>query len=144
MTYSDVTRLVSGFDDSNSLGEFERLVDGARYLGGFRRLDKALENMASVFTESRQDFPKVLVLLAAGPQAQSPGAKSLDVASKAIKELGVSRFVVAAGDQIIQRELRLIVDGDGDMFLLRNMDALVPQVGPVVRHIIASAGEYLD
>lgn len=142
MVYGDVTQLVARFDGYNSVADFERLVDRAPYLGGYRRLDKALEDTARIFSVSRQGTPRVLVLLTSGRQSQVPGAKTLDVASKYIKDLGVKRFVVATGHQIDQRELRLIVDRVEDIFFIQNVDSLVPRAISTARQIIARSGKH--
>ena len=139
--YSDTTLLTARFSDSSSVGEFQRLVDDALFLDGPRRLDKALEKTATVFSTAREGYPKVAVLVAAGRQSQSAGSKPLDVASRALKELGVARIVLAAGDRAAQREVRVVVDRDSDVFWVQSMASLVAQATPIVQYIVTNYGK---
>ena len=138
VVYSDTARLVTRFDSHKTLRQFESAVDRAPYLRRTRRVDKALEYAASLLRRARRGVPKVTVLITSGRRAS---ANPLDVASKPLKTIGAKSFIVAIGNALDTRELRLVVDKDSDIFRVPYFIFLPRIEGSFPKHIISSFGK---
>lgn len=85
------------FNDYSALRDFNDRVDQARALGGFRRMDRALDEATNVLADRRRGVPHVVVLVTTGKQSRSEDSISLDEALEPLEKLGVHTFVVAIG-----------------------------------------------
>lgn len=68
VTYSNTPKVVFSFNDYGSVEMFEKNVDDASFLGGTRRVDKALNEAARLIQQARRDANKIVILLTAGRQ----------------------------------------------------------------------------
>ena len=110
ITYGNSAPLVSRFESDASLEELYSVVDGAPYVGGMRRLDRALESVIRLTNEARENAPKVVVLFAAGGQESDAGLRSLADASQVLRDAGVQVVVVAVGSGVNMDQLRLVAE----------------------------------
>ncbi|XP_015768936.1 PREDICTED: collagen alpha-4(VI) chain-like [Acropora digitifera] len=121
------------FDDYSSFQEFEKSVDGITPADGTRRIDRALDEAASIFNSTDPYSSKILFLLTTGRQAQESDVTPFDVAIQPLIDMGTHTYVIAVGSAPSVRELRPLVDNPEDLFqLLFNM--LQNQVPRIVKH----------
>lgn len=59
--------------DSQTFARFDSMLTKAPFLGGARRYDKALNSTGDIFTNERENVPKIMLLFVAGKQAQVSG-----------------------------------------------------------------------
>ena len=85
------------FSDYLTLRDFTDRVDQARALGGFRRMDRALDEAANVLNAKRRGVPHIVVLVTTGKQSRSEDAIPLDDALEPLEKLGTHTVVVAIG-----------------------------------------------
>lgn len=100
---------------------------------GTRRIDRALDEAASIFNSTDPYSSKILFLLTTGRQAQESDITPFDVAIQPLIDMGTHTYVIAVGSAPSVRELRPLVDNPEDLFqLLFNM--LQNQVSRIVKH----------
>lgn len=68
VTYGSFPQLVISFDQYHTPSAFEQAIDKSAWIGGKRRIDRALERAASVLAGGRPTSPKLVVLLTNGNQ----------------------------------------------------------------------------
>jgi hypothetical protein len=105
---------VIGLGRYRTTKDFKDSVDRAPTLGGLRRIDRAFAEAASELRASPGRGSKVVVLLTAG--RQTPGAQELGSASKPLRDLGATVFVVAIGGRPDSQELLPAVQKPEDIF----------------------------
>ena len=59
--------------NSQTFARFDAMLTKAPFLGGGRRYDKALNSTGDIFTNERENVPKIMLLFVAGKQAQVSG-----------------------------------------------------------------------
>ena len=59
--------------NSQTFARFDSMLTKAPFLGGARRYDKALNSTGDIFTNERENVPKIMLLFVAGKQAQVSG-----------------------------------------------------------------------
>ena len=136
ITYGDRTEDAVRFDSYRTAPEFERAVDAARYVGGSRRIDRALDAAKSALFNSRLDAPKIVVLLTAGRHTPAADAKTLDEAAKPLRDLGAKTYVIAIGRAPSKQELRPIVERPGDIIEVDRFEGLKPNAYATAKHIV--------
>lgn len=133
ITYGDRASLVAKYDSYRTTQELKRLIDGARAVGGARRIDRALDAASSVVSESRKDVPKIVVLLTAGRHTRVGGSKQLGAAAKPLRDKGARIFVVAIGRGPDKSELRPMVQEEKDILTFPTYEVLKPQASNVAK-----------
>lgn len=118
---------------------FEDSVDRARYMGGTRRIDLALQKAAQLLTFSRLSVPKFLVLLTAGNQQSGP--QSPDYATRLIQARGGRSFVVMVGRGPDENIFNKIVEKPTDTFRVPPFDRIQPYALPLSKGIEKSLEE---
>ena len=141
ISYGDSSTSVVRFGSYSSLHSLEDAIDKAPYIGGTRRIDKALENVGVLLGEARPAVPKVVVLLTAGRQSTDPRAKSLVEASKPLRDQGAKTFIFAIGSESDVNELEPIVDRTGKIFELYSFESLSPRSRSMAAAVAKQAGE---
>lgn len=118
---------------------FEDSVDRARYVGGTRRIDLALQKAAQLLTFSRLSVPKFLVLLTSGNQQSGP--QSPDYATRLIQARGGRSFVVMVGRGQDENIFNKIVEKPTDTFRVPPFDRIQPYALPLSKGIEKSLEE---
>lgn len=142
ITYGQNPRISFRFDSNRNTAEFDRLVGLARYMGGARRIDRALGDAADVIRNSRPNVPKVVILLTAGRHTTDPGAKSLDEAAKPLRDLGAKTYVIAIGDSVNKPQLRPIIQRPEDIIPVDGFTKLRPLGPSIGREVAKGASKY--
>ena len=85
-----------------------RSIDSLPYIGGSKRIDRALILANQTFSQARPLVPKILLILTQGGQQAEPGA-DLRTPVQALRDQGVTMFVIAIGDNVDYLRLGQIV-----------------------------------
>ena len=135
VTYGDRSSRILTFDILRSSSEFDTAVNNSPHVGGGRRVDLALDEVAGVLTTARSGVPVIVVLLVAGKQSRVVGAKALFDAAKPLHGQNRNVYVVAVGREADLRELGRIVIRPSDIFSQVSFAALSSQAGIIGRSI---------
>jgi uncharacterized protein YegL len=138
ITYGRNSRIETKFDGYRTTSEFEQIVEDALYMGGARRMDRALDTTAQVLSHARTQAKKTVVFFTAGREGL--GAKSLESAVRPVRDRGAKVFVVAFGDQPDIKQLISLVDQPEDIFRIPSFTGLKKRVVPTSRIIAARSG----
>ncbi|XP_048579524.1 collagen alpha-3(VI) chain isoform X2 [Nematostella vectensis] len=136
ITYGRNSRVESRLGDSGTLDMFTRTVGDALYMGGVRRLDRALNTTADVLERARPDKPRILLLFVTGRRTES--AADIDALMQPLKKTGAKVFVVAMGTYADDGGYELMVEDREHIFKLplsENID--LRQVVPMGRYIVS-------
>ena len=136
ITYGSVPRIAFRFGPYSS---FESAVETIPYIGGERRLDRALTHAGRLLTEARSSVPKVVVLLLGGKQSKD--SESLGVASKQLRDLGANTFVVSVGSVLEENGISTVVYSPQDIFPVPSFDDLEALSKPIASEIARRSSE---
>lgn len=73
VVYGSRTLTVIPLYNSQTFARFDSMLTKTPFLGGARRYDKALDSAGDIFTNARENVPKIMLLFVAGKQAQVSG-----------------------------------------------------------------------
>ena len=135
--FGNVPIEVVRFSSSQDVAAITREVDNARKVVGRRNIAKVLEFVASVLDKARPSVPKVVILLTAGSELY------LTAPSKALRDLGTNRYVIAIGPNADEEELTPIIDEPRDMFTVATPKELTWSTEYMVSEIIKRTGKVL-
>ena len=133
VTFGDTPKISIRFEDYSNIQSFLRGTDVVPFEGGAKRLDKVLIFAARILSKGRPHAHKIAVLVTDGKQ--TTGADELGVSAKLLHQLGVSVFVVGAGENADMRELGKIASKPDDLFVSRSFDELPWKVPALVAHM---------
>lgn len=139
--YGNKYQFATRLNDQGNISEFDVAVEGAPFVGGARRMDRALEAAASELSSSKDLSRAVVVLLTVGKQEQELGAKSLDVASKVIHDLGATLYIVSVGEQTNLNELLPAVDKASDVIPVPDSSDLPEKANNITQLIISETSK---
>lgn len=139
ITYGDRSSIASRFVGLKDLATFDVSVNNASYVGGTRRIDRALQAVARLLEETRRDTPKLVILLTAGNQTSGVG--SLGAAVDSVRQFGAKTFVVAIGDKLDVQKLKPLVGSPDDVVTVVSFKELKSQSTGIANHIGETAGE---
>lgn len=135
--FGNVPIEVVRFSSSQDVAAITREVDNARKVVGRRNIAKVLEFVSSVLDKARPSVPKVVILLTAGSELY------LTAPSKALRDLGTNRYVIAIGPNADEEELTPIIDEPRDMFTVATPKELTWSTEYMVSEIIKRTGKVL-
>ena len=139
ITYGDQASYASRFIDLQSFEDFDKAVDDASYVGGERRIDRALRMGNRLLKEAKEESSKVVIFLTGGRQA-STGESLLDI-TEPMRMAGVKTVVVAVGKKTDAKELRPLVVVPQDVLSVKSFENLQSQTKQVSGHISERAGK---
>lgn len=139
ISYGDRGSLSSRFIGLESLTDFDRSVDNASYIGGERRIDKAVEMVTRLLNEAGTASSKVVIFLTAGRQASS--GKSLEDVVQPLHHHGAKTYVVAIGKQTNVQEFKPLVIAPEDVVTVQSFIELNTQKTRIANHISERAGK---
>ena len=141
VAYSNFARTILKFTDYQSETDFNDKLDTEPWFGGIRRIDRALEAASTLLNQARSNVPKVVVLVTAGQQTTSAGARPMGEAAQPLKNMGAKTVVVTVG---IEADLKIflpVVNSISDLFGVKLFDELRYEVQPVVNQVVDHFGE---
>ena len=144
VAYSNFARTILKFTDYQSETDFNGKLDTERWFGGIRRIDRALEAASTLLSQARPNVPKVVVLVTAGQQTPSAGAKPLGEAARPLKNMGANTVVVTVGIEADFKNFLPVVNSISDLFGVEQFDDLRYEVKPVINHVVDRFGELIE
>lgn len=139
ISYGDRASLTSRFIDLQSLIDFDKSVDNASYIGGDRRIDKAVEMVSRLLNEAGGASSKVVIFLTAGRQASS--GRPLEDVVQPLRQNGAKTYVIAIRKQTDVQDLRPLVDTSEDVVRVLSFKELDPEKTRIANHISEKAGK---
>ena len=144
VTYGDTPRLVNKFNGYSTVKELENLIDSAPFVGGPRRIDRALEFTSSVLSEGRKNVPRITVLLTGGRHTSQPNGKPLEAAFQPLRDIGSNTYIIGIGSDHDRTELRRLANKPADVFFVDTFNQLQTNLRPTARHIARNSGELIQ
>ena len=133
VVYGSSSQLRIDFDAYDSLSAFKTAVDGISYIGGTRRIDKALETAAVVLKKARNSIPKMVVLLTTGQQPLD--APSLASSAGALHLLGAMVYVISISNNLDPKYFGNLVEEISHVSQVSTFDLLNNTLPQVIRRI---------
>ncbi len=128
VTFSNIAELSAKLSDHVSGSEFKAAVDRLRFMGSTTRIDKALkvakDQLLLRSNGARAKVAKILIVLTDGVQTQDSDAVNPETIAKAIRDSGVTVFVVGIGSKVDIGALARIAGDRSRLFLAKNFDQL--------------------
>ena len=143
ITYGETARLSIALDEFSTNEDLKAALDGLPYLGGAKRLDRALVLADQTFAKSRIRVPKIAIVFTYGRMLSVSGSSYIESAVRSLRRNGVSIFVIAIGESLDFNELGKLVKKPLDIASDPTFDKLQPYVGSIARYIVANAGMFM-
>ena len=141
VAYSSFARTILKFTDYQSETDFNDKLDTEPWYGGSRHIDRALEAASTLLSQARPNAPKIVVLVTAGQQTASAGAKPLGEAARPLKNMEAKTVVVTVGREADFKDFPAVVNSVSDLFNVELFDDLRFEIQPVVNHVVKHFGE---
>lgn len=135
ISYGTNAITVLGFQDYNSVPEFNKILQSATPVGGSRNIINALRYTKSLLKDTRVDKKKIVILLATGPQQGHHGSINYNAALQDIRNAGAQTLVISIGDKQNHKALHPHVRDQRNMIKVETFDSLYPRVYPIAREI---------
>ena len=137
--YGNTARLSIPFGRQTTNAAMNQSIDSLPYVGGQKRIDRALWLANQTFLQARPLVPKILLILTHGGQMADVGT-NLSLPVKALRDQGVSIFTIAIGDRVDFSTLRYIVEND-NLIVDKSYKSLEPYLPPAASYIRVKSGE---
>lgn len=139
ISYGNTARLSIPFGTRTTNAAMNRSIDSLPYVGGQKRIDRALWLANQTFLQARRLVPKILLILTHGGQLADVGT-NLRLPVKALRDQGVSIFAIAIGDGVDYSTLNYIVEND-NLIVDKSYKSLEPYLPPAASYIRVKSGE---
>ena len=116
-----------------------RSISTLPYIGGNKRIDRALNLAYQTFSKARPLVPKILVIFTHGGQLTDPGT-DLRLPVQALRGQGVSVFVIATGEGIDYSRLNQIAEGR-NIIEDKSRETLQPYLSSAASYIRVNSGK---
>lgn len=116
-----------------------RSIISLPYIGGNKRIDRALKLAYQAFSKARPLVPKILLIFTHGGQLIDPGT-DLRLPVQNLRGQGVSVFVIAIGDGVDYSKLNQIV-GSSNIIEDKSSEALQPYLSSAASYIRVNSGK---
>lgn len=115
-----------------------RSIDSLPYIGGAKRIDRALWLANQTFSQARRLVPKILLILTHGGQLADVGT-NIRLPVKALRDQGVSIFTIAIGDDVDYSRLNYIVERN-NLIVDKSYKVLEPYLPPASSYMRVKSG----
>ena len=120
---------------------FKNLTFLTALVVGSRRIDKVLNYASRLITNTRELFPKIVVLLTAGRRGSE---QPLELVVKPLQEHGAKIYVVAIGDRPDVNELLPVVKDERFVIKISSFDDLSGRALQVAQTLGNQSGKKLQ
>lgn len=134
-TYGSLAYTVIGFSGYSSDADFSLKINSARFLGGTRRIDKALDHAAKMFRDTGRVGLRIVILLTAGNYYTGPGASSVSSAMMPLRNLDAHLYVIGIGSQFSPLMFKQMVREPKDIFQLPSFNELTNWQSLIARQL---------
>ena len=135
-TYGSSAYTVIGFSGYSSDADFSLKINSARFLGGRRRIDKALDHAAKMFRDTGRVGLRIVILLTAGNYYTGPGASSVSSAMMPLRSLDAHLYVIGIGSQFTPLMFKQMVrEPAKDIFQLPSFNELTNWQSLIARQL---------
>ena len=110
------------------------------FVVGSRRIDKVLNSASQLIANTRELFPKIVVLLTAGRRGSE---QPLELVVKPLREHGAKMYVVAIGDRPDVNELLPIVKDERFVIKIPSFNDLPRRALQVAQTLGNQSGEWV-
>lgn len=141
IAYSTTARTVLKFTDYQTETDFNQKLDKEQWIGGTRRIDRAVEAAATLLSQARANVPKIVVMVTGG---RGTGDTPLGVAAQPLKDMRAKTIVVAVGSDADHRDFLPVVDITDDVFGVPVFDDLRYEVQPIVKYTVKHFGKLME
>lgn len=141
ITYGKNSRIENRFDGYRTSSEFEQIVKEALYMGGPRRIGRALGTADRVLQYSRSQIQTIVVCFISGREGLA--AQPLEASVKAIRDHGAKLFIVAFGNNHGFKGVDSLVDEQQNIFRITSSDDFTDWIIPTSRIIAARSRMYI-
>ena len=114
-------------------------IDSLPYIGGTKRIDRALTLANLTFSQARPLVPKIVLILTHEGQVTEPGA-DLRTPVQALQAQGVTMFVIAIGENMDYLRLNQIVPRI-NIISDKSHEALEPYLSSAASYIRVNSGK---
>ena len=139
--YSDTVRPVLTFTGFQMETDFNQKLDEEPWIGGTRRIDRALEAASTLLSQAGGNAPKIVVLVTGGGHNGSDGDTPLGIAGQPLKDMGAKTIIVTVGSEADHTDFLPVVDSRDDIFGVPLFDDLHFEVQPIVKYVVKHFGE---
>lgn len=119
-----------------------RSISSLPYIGGNKRIDRALKLAYQTFSQARPLVPKIMLIFTHGGQLTDPGT-DLRLPVQALRGQGVSVFVIATGEGIDYSRLNQLVDGR-NIIEDKSRETLQPYLSSAASYIRVNSGKAVN
>ena len=134
-TYGSSAYTVIDFSGYSSDAEFSLKINSARFLGGTRRIDQALDHAAKMFQETGRVGLRIVILLTAGNYYTGAGASSVSSAIMPLRSLDAHLYVIGIGSQFTPRMFKQMVREPKDIFQVPSFNDLTSRQFLIARQL---------
>ena len=141
IAYGKIDYTAVRFGSFSTLTAFDSAVDSAIYVGGARRIDRALEAAGNMISTRSPTALKKIILLTGGRTSVKPGSDDLGRSVKILRDLEAKIYIIAFGKFHNTQNLRRVVRKPQDVHSVPDGSHLVSYVQSVGQHISSDSGE---
>lgn len=135
VTYGSRSHTAIGFSGYSSVADFSLKVNNARFLGGTRRIDQALNHAAKLFRETGRAGLRIVILLTAGNYYRGPGSSSMSSVMMPLRSLDAHLYVIGIGSQFTPWMFTQMVRGPKDIFQVPSFNDLAHWQSKIARQL---------
>ena len=134
-TYGSSAYTVIDFSGYSSDAEFSLKINSARFLGGTRRIDQALDHAAKMFQETGRVGLRIVILLTTGNYYTGAGASSVSSAMMPLRSLDAHLYVIGIGSQFTPLMFKQMVREPKDIFQAPSFNDLTSRQFLIARQL---------
>ena len=138
--YGSTAQLKVPFDRFTTNEAINRSIDELPYIGGKKRLDRALQVSNQAFSQARPLVPKIVVVLTHGGQLTEPGKDYIRNPIQFLRNAGVGIFVIAIGKDVDITGLKRLVKRPNDVISFEAHKDILPYLPSLTRYIFSKTG----
>lgn len=137
--YGNRAELTIRLGSHTTNGAINRSIETIPYIGGNKRIDRALKLANQTFSQARPLVPKILLIHTHGGQLADPGT-DLRLPVQALLDQGVSIFAVAVGEGVDYSRLNQIVRSN-NVIADKSLESLEPYLPPAASYMRVKSGK---
>lgn len=133
LVFGNSPRVLLRLNDYQSISNLENTIDRLTVVGGSRNIDRALEEGARLFLNSRTNVPRLAFVLTTGRQTGKLGGSG----KQHLMDMNARVIVIGVGQssKYDVEQFKQIASTPRDVFLLQSVENSLAQVPMILQHI---------